>query len=80
MSDIGGFDLPGFETGGRKLRASGIIRTSNMLLTSRTLRICRLIHQINNNTQVDPETFPSYQLTDARLRGAPSKCTKDKRN
>lgn len=38
MSDIGGFGLPGFHTGGRKLRASGTVPASNnMLLASRTL-------------------------------------------
>lgn len=38
MSDIGGFWLPGFDTGGRKLHASGTVRASNMLLASQTLR------------------------------------------
>ena len=31
------FALPGFDTGRRKLRASGIIRASSVLLTSKTL-------------------------------------------
>ena len=38
MSNIGGFDgfgLPGFDTGGRKLRASGTVRAFNMLLDDR---------------------------------------------
>ena len=38
MSNIGGFNgfgLPGFDTGGRKLRASGTVRACNMLLDNR---------------------------------------------
>ena len=38
MSNIGGFNgfgLPGFDTGGRKLRASGTVRAFNMLLDDR---------------------------------------------
>ena len=67
MSDTGGFGLPGFDTGGRKLRASGTIRVSIMLLTSQTLGL-PTDPSINNCSKVDPGISPSYQLTVDRLR------------
>lgn len=40
MSDIGGFGLPGFHTGGRKLRVLGTVpASSDMLLASQTNRL-----------------------------------------
>ena len=45
MSDIGGFELPGFDTGGGTLHASGTVRAPNMLPALQTQRsLKRPIH------------------------------------
>ena len=55
MSDIGGFGLPGFDTGVRKIRAFGTVRASNMLLASQTLRSPRWADASILYPIVDPE-------------------------
>ncbi len=55
MSDIDGFGLPGFDTGVRKLRASGTVPASNMLLALQTQRSPRRAMHQYSIPFVDPE-------------------------
>lgn len=72
MSDIDGFALPGFDTGGRKLRAFGTVRASNMLHASRTLTSTKRPIRRYSIALWILRSSPSYQLTDTRLRGVPA--------
>lgn len=53
--DTGGFGLPGFDTGVRKLRASGTVPASNMLLALQTQRSPRRAMHQYSIPFVDPE-------------------------
>ena len=72
LRDIGGFALPGFDTGGRKLRAFGTVRASNMLHASRTLTSTKRPIRRYLMALWTLRSPPSYQFTDTRLRGVPA--------